>query len=172
MPRFRAPRLRARRNRDDKSGATTGLGFRLDAAAVQLHRLPGDIEPKPEPPAGLALRRRLKEWLEDVLAILLRDPHAVVANHQTSESRRWLGQLHIDGLPAWAVLDRVVQQVGHHLLEPQRVDVRQELVWRMDGNRMTVGCRPHAVGDLAHQVDQIHGLALERQPARLDPGNV
>ncbi len=81
----------------------------------------GDVEPEP----GARLRRGAAdaaELLEDQLLVLERDAAAVVDD---LDGRLPVDRVraHLDRRPRRRVLDGVVDQVGQHLAEPERIAV-------------------------------------------------
>ena len=104
---------------------------RLDAAAVQLddaaHQREADAEA-----AARAIERALalREEVEDPRQQLGRDADAGVRARGARRSPVRARSSRHGEPPAGRVLDRVVEQVGDHLLEPRRVGVDQQRVGR------------------------------------------
>src|SRR5437660_668074 len=76
----------------------------------------------------------LIEALEHVRPMLRRNADAMVAHAQQQGRLVGTGQLYVDGSTVGAVLDRVVDEIGDHLLEPHRVDRYPIALWRLDGD--------------------------------------
>ena len=64
----------------------------------------------------------LEEALEDVRALCLGDALATIANGDLNLPGRCLGEPDLDRCIRRTVLDRVVEQVRHDLIDAQRID--------------------------------------------------
>ena len=89
---------------------------------MPLHDLPRDEQPQPEPQVPLAERSRphLVEPPEDPLQLLRADPHALVLNRHV-RACALPGHAHRHLPAVRRVLDRVLEQVHQHLLDPLAV---------------------------------------------------
>src|SRR5437660_5781533 len=91
---------------------------------------------------------------------------AVVCHRYLSVVRYRLRQHNVYGSTVWAVLHRVVQQIGRHLLQPQWVNLRRERRWRLQANLARAHGASARHGLLA-QPDELGWLTLERELASL-----
>ena len=113
------------------------LGLTLDAdrTAVRLHDLMGDVEPEPE--ALLRPRTALLETFEDAGAPLRRDPRAVIAEGEPSAPRVSLDRQLDEGTRG--ITDRVLEEVRHDLIQPERIPRAGDRLGGVHGHRTTGG---------------------------------
>src|SRR5262249_40172231 len=106
-------------------GAAPGPGApRGDRAVVLLDEPPHQRETEAEPALGAVEGAlRLREEVEDAGHEVGRHPDARVAHAEDTLGADAL-ERDVDPAPGRRVLDRVVDQVEHHLLEPYRVTAR------------------------------------------------
>src|ERR671936_1200713 len=141
-----------------------GRELRVDRAAVRLDDLPADVQAEPHP---RAVAVRLEEALEQVLPMLRRDAEAAVTHRDPYVRRRRTLDVDVDATAVRAELDRVAEQVRHHLFEPERIDGhpqtfggREDELVRRRG-RLRLGDRA------ADEGDDVRALALRRELASL-----
>ena len=161
---------RAHRQRDGERRAATGRVRGDDVAAVHPRDLARDVEPEPEPGDG-ARPREARERREQAFPLRRRDPRPVVRHRDACEPRL-APDAHLDRRAGRRELDRVLQELRHHLCGASGVCQRQ-------GGRAVGEVEPvlrkaraeilHHVRDQRAQVD-----ARRRQPhvAALETGDV
>ena len=115
---------------------------------------------------------RLVKAFEDLRPMLRWNANAVVAHAQLQAPLIGTGQLDIDRATIWAVLDRVVDQIGDHLLESHRVNRRQAALRRLDGNGVPRTARSGGVHRRAHQGREVGRLGVHGQSASIQTRGV
>ncbi len=105
---------RRRRQLDDDGRAGVDITLQRDVAAVGLHDQPRQPQPQPD---TWRVRVQPREGLKDALVMLSRDAAALVAHHQARGAGD--GRSLDANRPATAVNDRVRQQVGANVRQPQ-----------------------------------------------------
>ena len=121
-----------------------------------------------EPQAGPATGAGPVEHLEDQLALGRRHPRPAVLDHQLDHRPAHRGR-HPHRLGVGGVAQRVVQEVGQHLLHEQLVDVDRGQVGRHVGDDLVRAEHAHGPLDhLGHRGD----LPPQVEGARLDAGHV
>ena len=120
----------------------------------------------------MPLRHRALVPPEDDLELARVDADALVA-HGEHRPSRLAGERHVDRLSV-AVLDGVVHQVGHHLVEAQPVRLGLDALRGLERERRAgaVRLRLEPGHHLAHHRGQVDRLPLDGEAPRRDPGNV
>src|SRR4051812_791046 len=162
--------LRLQRQLDRERRTVAGDALHPDLPSVRLDDVSRDPQSEPEP-AVLSRPFGALESLEDLLLVLGRDADPAVRHAQhragTLDSRLDLDR------PPLAVLQRVRDQVGDHLLQADAVphaldgiEVERDLA---AGFRRQVR---EAVHDVPDHLVESHPLPIEHQPAGVDAGDV
>ena len=146
----------------------------LNGTPVHLHNPAADVQAESHACYAREVLPgvRLVEAFEDVRPMLRRNADAVVAHAQLQAALIGTGQLDIDGTTVRAVLDRVVDQIGDHLLESHRVNRRQAALRRLDGNGVPRTARSGGVHRRAHQRREIGRLGVDGQSASIQTRGV
>ena len=129
-------------------------------ALVRLDDLPRDEQPEPD--AAVVRRHRALELAPDPLHILARDPDALITNLE-ADQRPVLACRNMNA-PTAAVLEGVEQEVRHHLVDAQTIPAptdRRHVDHHL-GSRL-IRARPQPVGDVGHELGEIHLGELERE---------
>jgi hypothetical protein len=142
---------------------------------VQLHELPGQCQTEAEALRGL-LPGRLQphQRVEDPGLHLGRDAGAVVAATQHHHVSLAPARQH-DAAARSAVLGRVVQQIGEHLLQAHAVGLEMDLLGRRVHHQLLGlrrGGRQHGGGRVLQQRPQDDGAGLQSPHALTQPGDV
>jgi hypothetical protein len=106
---------------DDEARSAIRWELGPDAAAVQFDDLAADVQPEAHSGEG-RVAVDLVEALEDVGAVLRRDPESMVAHPDRDQAPARGVDLDVNVPALRAVLDRVVQEVGDNLLQSEAVD--------------------------------------------------
>src|SRR5581483_12119572 len=72
----------------------------------------------------------------------------------------------------WAELGGVVQEIEHDLFHPIGIDPGLQLVGHPDDDGSTIARALERVRDAANQASEVDPLAVEAEPAGLDPGDI
>src|SRR5215204_3080747 len=163
------PRRLGARELEVKRRALTGLGTDADAAAHPADELAADVQPQPGAARDLSLVWvRAVELLEDRPLLGRRDSDPLVLDLDPRAGR---GATRGDGdrSAAWRVLDRVVDQVEEHLLDPVAVAHRGGVGVDLRGQRDRPGqLSTHRLDGTANDLREVEPLTIDRKVATIE----
>ena len=116
---------------DHEACSAIGRILSRQASAVLLHNALAQIQTQSQS-RGSLVAVRLDEAIENLVAAFDRHADAVVADGDHRGARVWHAQRDLHRCLSGAELERVVDQVGQHLLDAQRVQPRLDRARRVD----------------------------------------
>ena len=147
----------------------------FDRAAMHLGQLAGNRQAQAETaPFARDPRVGLPKTLEHVRKELRRDPDTRVADAHFHVRVDPL-EPHLNSAATVGELDRVRQQVPQHLLQPFRIardGRRLRIQDRLDPHALRLRGRGDGVDRAPHDFGELHGLNVQSNLARHDPGDV
>ena len=139
---------------DNEPRPTVWWIFRAQAATVLLHDALREVEPQSQSNWS-AIAMCLNKAIEDLLALVNRYANAVIAHGKDDHPRMTHAQTDLHARVPGAELERVVDQVGQHLFDAQRVHLRSDRAGSIRRDQAIGGARSCQVDDIGDQVTQI-----------------
>ena len=134
--------------------------------------LAGDRQPKTNARKERARLAGAAERFEDSITLFGWNPHALVGD--SNDRLGVLGERgHDHASPTGGVLDGIAHQVGEHLLDPRRIEVRDQRFRGLDEDEFVRGCdRPIEFDHLADNRTNVERLPPQLEAPGFDPRRI